>query len=387
MNKLFVKIGFFCFFAATNLSVMNHDIFISYSSNQKSIADGVCQYFEENGISCWMDSREISSGDSYGDLIEEAIKNSKAFVFVFSGAASFNERGGREVEFAFAENKPVLPFRVDESCSYEYKLHDLLDKVIRLLGFGIKTKAKCPEGAVGGLFSVGPSVRVRFSKGNLQYHPLENEWRFAEHQYDMIGKLNRKIAHHYNGWIDLFGWGTGVIPTRMLEDGGRYDVFEEWGCNSISNGGNARHPWRTLTNKEWDFVFGKRHPNSGIRYVKATVNGVKGVILFPDEWDAPTGDLTGLNNKRSGFNSNIISDVEWASRFESNNAVFLPVTGVRVGERIYDLDADDYGYYWSSEGCESNEVAYCMEFSGRTMDANFPQGRCNGLGVRLVCPE
>ena len=58
------KSRFFCFFAMSNnyRFAMNHDIFISYSSKQKSIADGVCHYLEENGFKCWMAPRDIPVG-------------------------------------------------------------------------------------------------------------------------------------------------------------------------------------------------------------------------------------------------------------------------------------------------------------------------------------
>ena len=54
-----------------------------------------------------------------------------------------------------------------------------------------------PEGAeesepsVGiGVFSVGADKQVTFSKGNLQYHPANSEWRFAPSQLDYIGENN-----------------------------------------------------------------------------------------------------------------------------------------------------------------------------------------------------
>lgn len=94
---------------------MNHDIFISYSSKQKSIADGVCHYLEENGFKCWMAPRDIPVGSEYGDLIEEAIKTCKAVVLVFSEAASISKWVKGEINVAFSEDKPILPFRVDET--------------------------------------------------------------------------------------------------------------------------------------------------------------------------------------------------------------------------------------------------------------------------------
>jgi hypothetical protein len=65
-----------------------------------------------------------------------------------------------------------------------------------------------PEGALPKLFSVSEGKQVLFSKGNLQYQATTKTWRFAEHQYDVIGKDNEKISETYSGWIDLFGWAT-----------------------------------------------------------------------------------------------------------------------------------------------------------------------------------
>ncbi len=64
------------------------------------------------------------------------------------------------------------------------------------------------EGSLVGKFSVSSSKQVSFSKGNLQYQASTNTWRFAESQTDYIGAANKNISATYDGWIDLFGWGT-----------------------------------------------------------------------------------------------------------------------------------------------------------------------------------
>ena len=64
------------------------------------------------------------------------------------------------------------------------------------------------NGALYGYFSVAPDRKIRFSQGNLQYQPSTATWRFALHQYDCIGDENSNISADYDGWIDLFGWGT-----------------------------------------------------------------------------------------------------------------------------------------------------------------------------------
>ena len=64
------------------------------------------------------------------------------------------------------------------------------------------------DGAIRAEFSVSDSTKVYFSQGNLQYQASTNTWRFAEHQFDIVGFDNKNISEKYNGWIDLFGWGT-----------------------------------------------------------------------------------------------------------------------------------------------------------------------------------
>ena len=59
---------------------------------------------------------------------------------------------------------------------------------------------------------------MRFTKGNLQYNKGNGTWRFAEHQYDYIGDSNANIDDPgFNGWVDMFGWGTGTNPTCTVD--------------------------------------------------------------------------------------------------------------------------------------------------------------------------
>lgn len=115
------------------------------------------------------------------------------------------------------------------------------------------------EGSLTGLFSVGNGKTVRFSKGNLQYQASTDTWRFAEQQYDCIGNSNSNISMFYQGWVDLFGWGTSgyndIKPWLINYDmepvsitGTKYD----WGLNNaVSNGGNRAGLWRLPTIDEW----------------------------------------------------------------------------------------------------------------------------------------
>lgn len=238
-----------------------------------------------------------------------------------------------------------------------------------------------PNGTVAGLFSVSPYSQVYFSQGNLQYQASTNIWRFAENQYDRIGSSNTNISGSYGGWIDLFGWGTGMNPTKTAESYGAYGSFTDWGVNDISNGSGS--VWRTLSKEEWMYVFGGRSTPSGILYVRAKVCGVNGIILFPDDWDWGTVVLHGINSDAGGYANNVIDDAEaWTILFEKNGAVFLPAGGYRSGTHFYFDETDDG--YWSSSYYDYR-AAYGVYFNSSRLCAGCWSWRYRGESVRLVC--
>ena len=81
-----------------------------------------------------------------------------------------------------------------------------------------------------GTFSVSSSKQVSFSKGNLLYHPANNEWRFAESQLDYIGADNSNISssiiQHYMpsgiGETDIASLDN-FVDKYILKRGALYD--------------------------------------------------------------------------------------------------------------------------------------------------------------------
>lgn len=232
-------------------------------------------------------------------------------------------------------------------------------------------------------FSVSSTKQVYFSSANLQYHPANDLWRFAPSQLDYIGDGNENISSTYNGWLDLFGWGTGSNPTNTSQDYTDYSTFINWGTNQI--GADAPNTWRTLTKDEWLYLLDTRTNAFSLRGV-AQVNGVNGWILLPDSWTGPAGITF-----KSGFHSEYSVEAygqyqtftadQW-SKMEAAGAVFLPAAGDRDG---YVYGVGTLGRYWSStmrSGFMSTGV-YCLSFcsSGASMDSD---NRCGGRSVRLV---
>lgn len=261
-----------------------------------------------------------------------------------------------------------------------------------------------PIGALNGLFSVSATKRVWFSCGNLQYRASTDTWRFVDDQTNYVGNGNSSMSSTYSGWIDLFGWGTsnydhgankywpwstsvthsdyhayGISSCHLYDKTGKAD----WGYNRIQNGGNQEHyGWRTLTNAEWEYLFTGRQTASGIRFVKAEVNGVNGLILFPDDWIASIYEFNNANSSTISFSNNVINVTDW-NLLQTHGAVFLPAGGCRSIRDIREVGT--VGYYWSACNKNASAIAYYLQFSSITVNPNQDEGG-RGIGrlVRLV---
>ena len=161
-------------------------------------------------------------------------------------------------------------------------------------------------------------------------------------------------------------------------------INSDWGYyNSISNGGAQNHQWRTplfdYQNNEWDYVFNLRNTPSGIRFAKAQVADVDGIILLPDTWISAYYTLNNTNQSEASFNSNVISSSSWNSVFQTHGAVFLPAAGNRLGTLV---NGPILGHYWTTAG--GGSCAASLDFDNTHLAPNGAWGRQNGFSVRLI---
>ena len=306
-----------------------------------------------------------------------------------------------------------------------------------------------PAGGIG-VFTVAEGKTVTFSSGNLQYNAAQGShycadgsvqqgtWRFAEHQYDYIGYANSNISKTYDGWIDLFGWGTsGYNNTANDPSALRYQPWEksyssvntvpidsvlncetveitgecvweytyadathnefgygpsinikvhltgisanyDWGVyNAISNAGNQAGQWRTLSMKEWDYLFNTRK-NAQYLWSQGTVNGVVGLIILPDNFQKPL-DISWTYQAKN-WTTNTYTTEQWAT-LEALGAVFLPASGFRGGASMGNVQYA--GSYWSSSYYSSSSAYYLIIGSNYLTPQNYIDRAC-GLSVRLV---
>ena len=275
-------------------------------------------------------------------------------------------------------------------------------------------------------FKVSDTKSVYFSQGNLQFNAAQGThavyegteeivgtWRFAENQYDYVGKANSNMSESYDGWIDLFGWGTSgwssgatayqpwststvdsdYYPGESSSNDmtGNY-AKADWGVyNAISNGGGEPNKWRTLTTSEWQYLFKNNKWTLG--YVKDGDDSHLCFMLIPEGFVAPSGvEITVISTSlslsdgyvsftESGYAGNTYTTEQFAS-LEKLGVVVLPCGGERDGTTVNYVGSG--GCYWSSSAYSSYD-AYVFSFYPASVSSDYyGDGRYYGRSVRLV---
>lgn len=94
---------------------MTHDVFISYSSKDQKIVEGLSAYLEQQGIRCFVAYRDIPAGEVWAAEITIAIEDCKCMVVVFSENFNSSPQVDREIELCFEERKTIIPLKIQDS--------------------------------------------------------------------------------------------------------------------------------------------------------------------------------------------------------------------------------------------------------------------------------
>lgn len=299
---------------------------------------------------------------------------SKLVDVIKNGETASNVEAAKAAEEAKARAAAEIAAAKAEAEAARAEIERIKAEAMRLAAEKAKAEAEktqpAPEttksnGELPGRFTINSNGdKICFSRGLLQFNPVKYEFRFAENQYDIIGKDNEKIAPNYDGWIDLFGWGTsgfmGCQPTETSENTSDYGPASgdiagtnyDWGVyNPITNGGNKEGLWRTPTANEWNYLM-KYRPNASKLRVKCTVCRREGYLILPDDfWNNRLRlplDVTTDNCSVNQYNAE-----QW-SQLEALGVVFIPKVGFRVAKTYY----DGPGTVWLANGHYSYRAHY-----------------------------
>lgn len=130
-----------------------YDVFISYSTQDQKVVEGIRDFLEREGYRCFVAYRDIPRGVVWATAITDAIDASAMMLVVFSNAFNGSPQTDREIELASENRIPILTFRVanapmtgakkyylknlnwiDAFPNPENYFGNLLDSVVRLIG-------------------------------------------------------------------------------------------------------------------------------------------------------------------------------------------------------------------------------------------------------------
>lgn len=97
-------------------------VFISYATEDASLAESLCDQLAASGFNPWLDRRNLMAGQNWPRLIEAAIEASDFFIACMS-TNSISKRGGFQAEIRYAldiarrlplEDTFIIPIRFDD---------------------------------------------------------------------------------------------------------------------------------------------------------------------------------------------------------------------------------------------------------------------------------
>ena len=192
-------------------------------------------------------------------------------------------------------------------------------------------------------FTVDESgTQVYFASGNL-YTP-DGGQSFAFNSYQGQLRDTTDWTNKISGERDLLRWEE-VATKVVTSEGDTTQIYypnlsnpskSYWSINWSTPKTFDGNVWRLLTFEQWDYLI---NHNGGV--AKATVNGIKGLILLPNGFERPDG-ITVTKGGSKPYSTNIYCGEVWIA-MEKAGAVFLPEAGNRNNKG----GSSENGHYWS----------------------------------------
>ena len=91
------------------------DVFISYSSKDRQVAESLCTQIEQHGYSCWIAPRDILPGEDWARAINTAITAAKVFIVIYSRNSVESSQVPKEIGIAGARDLSIIPYKIDDT--------------------------------------------------------------------------------------------------------------------------------------------------------------------------------------------------------------------------------------------------------------------------------
>lgn len=172
-----------------------YDVFISYSTNDKKVAEGVCGYLERFGIRCFVSFRDIPEGADWADCLGNALPDSKTMVAIYSDYFNKSEETTKEINIADQLHIPILPFRLAD-VPYEGA------KMYRLAHRNWIDAFPNPENHFGALLEgIEKLLGTTHAKTPVFSNPLNDDFEF-QYENGVSSFLRYELQEAFNDLIE-----------------------------------------------------------------------------------------------------------------------------------------------------------------------------------------
>jgi len=181
-----------------------HEIFISYSSKDKALAERVCEKLEKNNLHVWIAPRDVPAGSNFAQSIVEAINTSQVFILLWTGNANKSKHILNEINQAFDRGIDIIPFRLEEiepssalqyyigrtqwldafQSPWEQHLDKLIKQIINLIGIENLEQLQEKE----------KSMKEHFENPFTFGNPIRNPERFIGRKEEIRQVTNRLLS-------------------------------------------------------------------------------------------------------------------------------------------------------------------------------------------------
>jgi adenylate cyclase len=262
-----------------------HEVFLSYSADDKTIALAVLAGLEKQGIHCWIAPRDIPAGSEYGEQIVEAIKACRALVLIFSSSANGSPHVRREVERAVSAEKPVIPFRIENvvpTGAMEYALSNThwLDALAAPLEPHVATLVavvKRMSGARAARGAAEPAAPAPAERPSVVVLPFNNMSGDPEQEYFSDG-ITEDIITDLSKISGLFVIARNTAFTYKGRAVKVQDVSQELGVTFVLEGS-------------------VRKAGSRVRVTGQLINGKDGGHVWADRYDRDLTDIFAIQDE------------------------------------------------------------------------------------------
>ncbi len=288
------------------------------------------------------------------------------------GVADYSEMVDGECLYA-------LPSGIEVECK-TLNIKQCLDANEKLL---YRVEYLAPRECLSECFSVGEGKYVFFSKGNLQYRPMDGTWRIAPQQYHSCFDKNGYtfVGVDYSEWMGDDKW-TEVFRWEAIMEGGnpkQTNKYDDDFSAFVDADGKMKGvcaygaEWTLLDNDEWNYLLEQR-PDALDKRGCASVGGIMGWVILPDYWSAPDGVAPFVGQYKVKYIQDLPNNYtfeEW-EKMESAGAVFLPPTNiVAVNEYIYGVFGSGGCYYQSLSYDVTRNENFVIDFNDVTLNSKW----------------